>query len=68
MVRELRVKHRCFCFAGLYSDGFNIFAGVVWLVAVIIGSPMWHVQRLEVDLGLGLEAFPTPLNYNHFPS
>ncbi|XP_016833161.1 pyroglutamylated RF-amide peptide receptor isoform X1, partial [Cricetulus griseus] len=22
--------------------------GVVWLVAVIIGSPMWHVQRLEV--------------------
>ncbi|XP_028638314.1 pyroglutamylated RF-amide peptide receptor-like [Grammomys surdaster] len=22
--------------------------GVVWLVAVIIGSPMWHVQRLEI--------------------
>nr|XP_006991698.2 pyroglutamylated RF-amide peptide receptor [Peromyscus maniculatus bairdii] len=22
--------------------------GVVWLVAIIIGSPMWHVQRLEV--------------------
>ncbi|XP_025729893.1 pyroglutamylated RF-amide peptide receptor [Callorhinus ursinus] len=22
--------------------------GVVWLVAVIVGSPMWHVQRLEV--------------------
>ncbi|KAL6073591.1 hypothetical protein STEG23_027892, partial [Scotinomys teguina] len=21
--------------------------GVVWLVAIIIGSPMWHVQRLE---------------------
>ncbi|XP_059025303.1 pyroglutamylated RF-amide peptide receptor [Mustela lutreola] len=22
--------------------------GVVWLVAVIVGSPMWHVQRLEI--------------------
>ncbi|DAA33652.1 TPA: neuropeptide FF receptor 2-like, partial [Bos taurus] len=22
--------------------------GVVWLVAIIIGSPMWHVQRLEI--------------------
>ncbi|XP_008842888.1 pyroglutamylated RF-amide peptide receptor [Nannospalax galili] len=22
--------------------------GVVWLVAMIIGSPMWHVQRLEI--------------------
>ncbi|CAK6445089.1 unnamed protein product [Pipistrellus nathusii] len=22
--------------------------GVVWLVAVIVGAPMWHVQRLEV--------------------
>ncbi|CAO2605163.1 Pyroglutamylated RF-amide peptide receptor [Lemmus lemmus] len=22
--------------------------GMVWLVAIIIGSPMWHVQRLEV--------------------
>uniref|UniRef100_H0UWF3 Pyroglutamylated RF-amide peptide receptor n=1 Tax=Cavia porcellus TaxID=10141 RepID=H0UWF3_CAVPO len=24
------------------------FTGVVWLVAVIVGSPMWHVQRLEI--------------------
>lgn len=31
-----------------------VFARMVWLVAVIIGSPMWHVQRLEVDSGLGL--------------
>ncbi|XP_076996281.1 pyroglutamylated RF-amide peptide receptor [Tamandua tetradactyla] len=23
--------------------------GVVWLVAIIVGSPMWHVQRLEVQ-------------------
>ncbi|XP_021488824.1 pyroglutamylated RF-amide peptide receptor [Meriones unguiculatus] len=22
--------------------------GVVWLVAIIVGSPMWHVQRLEI--------------------
>ncbi|KAF6096480.1 pyroglutamylated RFamide peptide receptor [Phyllostomus discolor] len=22
--------------------------GVVWLVAVVVGAPMWHVQRLEV--------------------
>ncbi|GAB5570533.1 neuropeptide FF receptor 2 isoform X2 [Prionailurus iriomotensis] len=22
--------------------------GVVWLLAVIVGSPMWHVQRLEI--------------------
>ncbi|XP_036620696.1 pyroglutamylated RF-amide peptide receptor [Trichosurus vulpecula] len=22
--------------------------GVVWLVAVIVGSPMWHVQQLEI--------------------
>nr|KAF6402221.1 pyroglutamylated RFamide peptide receptor [Rousettus aegyptiacus] len=22
--------------------------GVVWLVAVVVGSPMWHVQRLEI--------------------
>ncbi|XP_025951878.1 pyroglutamylated RF-amide peptide receptor isoform X2 [Dromaius novaehollandiae] len=22
--------------------------GIVWLLAVIVGSPMWHVQRLEV--------------------
>ncbi|XP_004716542.2 pyroglutamylated RF-amide peptide receptor [Echinops telfairi] len=22
--------------------------GLVWLVAVIVGSPMWHVQRLEI--------------------
>ncbi|XP_059551103.1 pyroglutamylated RF-amide peptide receptor [Myotis daubentonii] len=22
--------------------------GVVWLVAVIVGAPMWHVQRLEI--------------------
>ncbi|XP_052028527.1 pyroglutamylated RF-amide peptide receptor-like [Apodemus sylvaticus] len=22
--------------------------GVVWLVAIVIGSPMWHVQRLEI--------------------
>ncbi|XP_007532329.2 pyroglutamylated RF-amide peptide receptor [Erinaceus europaeus] len=22
--------------------------GIVWLVAVIVGSPMWHVQRLEI--------------------
>ncbi|KAM5159519.1 pyroglutamylated RF-amide peptide receptor isoform 2-T2 [Callospermophilus lateralis] len=23
-------------------------AGVVWLVAVIVGSPMWHVQQLQI--------------------
>uniref|UniRef100_A0A452IJK1 Pyroglutamylated RF-amide peptide receptor n=1 Tax=Gopherus agassizii TaxID=38772 RepID=A0A452IJK1_9SAUR len=22
--------------------------GIVWLLAVIVGSPMWHVQRLEI--------------------
>lgn len=22
--------------------------GIVWLLAIIVGSPMWHVQRLEV--------------------
>ncbi|TEA41775.1 hypothetical protein DBR06_SOUSAS2410013 [Sousa chinensis] len=37
-----------FGFAELYSDDFNVFAHMVWLVAVIIGSPMWHVQRLEI--------------------
>uniref|UniRef100_A0A2K6L1W6 Pyroglutamylated RF-amide peptide receptor n=1 Tax=Rhinopithecus bieti TaxID=61621 RepID=A0A2K6L1W6_RHIBE len=31
-----------------YSDDFNTFTGVVWLVAVIVGSPMWHVQQLEI--------------------
>lgn len=34
---------------------------------------MWHVQRLEVDLGLGLvikllKCFPIPLKCNYFPS
>lgn len=52
MVRELSTD--VFGFAELYSDDFNVFARMVWLVAVIIGSPMWHVQRLEVDSGLGL--------------
>ncbi|XP_019274357.1 pyroglutamylated RF-amide peptide receptor isoform X1 [Panthera pardus] len=27
---------------------FTMLAGVVWLLAVIVGSPMWHVQRLEI--------------------
>lgn len=40
-------------FAKTHSDGFNGFAGVVWLVAAAVGSPMWHVQRLEVDWGWG---------------
>ena len=30
-----------------------ISTGVVWLVAVVVGAPMWHVQRLEVGSGLG---------------
>lgn len=25
-----------------------LFAGIVWLLALIVGSPMWYVQRLEV--------------------
>ncbi|KAL8206983.1 UNVERIFIED_CONTAM: hypothetical protein K2H54_038397 [Gekko kuhli] len=28
--------------------------GIVWLAAAIVGSPMWHVQRLEVTHGPGL--------------
>lgn len=25
-----------------------LFTGIVWALALIVGSPMWHVQRLEV--------------------
>ncbi|NXW44616.1 QRFPR protein, partial [Nyctiprogne leucopyga] len=32
--------------------------GVVWLLALIVGSPMWHVQRLEVRTG---HVFPPQL-------
>ncbi|XP_051041761.1 pyroglutamylated RF-amide peptide receptor [Phodopus roborovskii] len=34
---------------GQYTNrrAFTIL-GVVWLVAIIVGSPMWHVQRLEI--------------------
>lgn len=39
------------CLADLCSADFGTFAGVVWLVAVIVGTPMWHVQRLEVGSG-----------------
>lgn len=26
----------------------SLFAGIVWVLALIVGSPMWYVQRLEV--------------------
>lgn len=39
------------------SDDFNVLAGVVWLLAVIVGSPMWHVQRLEVGSGLAWSSY-----------
>lgn len=52
MVGELRVD--TFCWAESHPDHFHVFPGVVWLVAVIVGSPMWHVQRLEVRWGPGL--------------
>jgi hypothetical protein len=71
MVRELSLV--VFYLAEPYSDDCNIFTGVVWLVAVIVGSPMLHVQRLEVDWELGLRIvllkyFSTPLNYCFLPS
>lgn len=27
---------------------FCLFTGIVWLLAAIVGSPMWQVQQLEV--------------------
>lgn len=49
----------------LQFDNCHIVAGVVWLVAIIIGSPMWHVQRLEV--GSELRYFLNPPSYIYFP-
>ncbi|XP_036097877.1 pyroglutamylated RF-amide peptide receptor [Molossus molossus] len=42
LVHPFRMKWRC-----TNRRAFTML-GVVWLVAVIVGSPMWHVQRLEV--------------------
>lgn len=65
MVGDLGVG--AFCWAESHSDPFHVFTGVVWLVAVIVGSPMWHVQRLEVHWGPRLmtgvtEMFSHPLS------
>nr|KAF6349870.1 pyroglutamylated RFamide peptide receptor [Myotis myotis] len=43
LVHPLRAKCR-------YTNGRAFTTlGVVWLVAVIVGAPMWHVQRLEEE-------------------
>ncbi|PKK28821.1 pyroglutamylated RFamide peptide receptor, partial [Columba livia] len=44
---DLLIAFFCVPFTMLQNISSN-WLGVVWLLAVIVGSPMWHVQRLEV--------------------
>ncbi|XP_031232488.1 pyroglutamylated RF-amide peptide receptor [Mastomys coucha] len=32
----------------IFNQRTKPLMGVVWLAAIIVGSPMWHVQRLEI--------------------
>ncbi|XP_064918237.1 pyroglutamylated RF-amide peptide receptor isoform X2 [Columba livia] len=45
---DLLIAFFCVPFTMLQNISSNWLGGVVWLLAVIVGSPMWHVQRLEV--------------------
>ncbi|KAM6071658.1 pyroglutamylated RF-amide peptide receptor isoform 2-T2 [Theristicus caerulescens] len=45
---DLLIAFFCVPFTMLQNISSNWLGGIVWLLAVIVGSPMWHVQRLEV--------------------
>ncbi|XP_011884621.1 PREDICTED: pyroglutamylated RFamide peptide receptor isoform X2 [Cercocebus atys] len=45
---DLLITFFCIPVTMLQNISDNWLGGVVWLVAVIVGSPMWHVQQLEI--------------------
>ncbi|CAH6789188.1 Qrfpr [Phodopus roborovskii] len=45
---DLLIAFFCIPVTMLQNISDKWLGGVVWLVAIIVGSPMWHVQRLEI--------------------